>query len=341
MSNVLGIDIGKNTIKLVSLSNDASKVVLEVIGEVKNPETDDKKEIDDKYLSNVGGAIKSLLNDFKIKDKQVVVSLPESEVISRLVRLPPLKDNEIMDALRFEAETFVPYSLDSVSIDYEIIEKDDAGRLTIFVIAAKNEIINNYIKLFKSIGLELVALESPAIALRRVLKLGMPTIERVVVMDIGERFSDVFIINKDNVYFDRALSVGGESLTRAISLNLNLDMASAEEYKKAYGLRENELEGKIRAAILPVFNDISEELRKTLALFSEDIGKQAEVLVLSGGGANLPGLAEELTKILGIEVQILQPFVNIDTTKIKSTVNLVTEGCKFSLAVGLSLRGLI
>jgi type IV pilus assembly protein PilM len=341
MSSVLGIDIGQNTVKIACLSNDNSKVILEAVGESRTPKIEDKEVDKEKFLNEAGKVIKSLLSDLKIKNRQVVVSLPEDEVISRLVRLPPLKDSEIMDALRFEAETFVPFPLEDVLIDYEIIEKDDSGRLTIFVIAAKNDLINSYLKLFKSIGLELLALESPAISLRRVLKLGMPMVERVVVVDMGEKYSDVFSINKNNVYFARSLSVGGESLTRAISLNLSLDMASAEEYKKAYGMKEDELEGKIRNAIMPVFNDISEEIRKTLALFAEDIGKPAELLVLSGGGANLPGMAENLTKILGIEVQVLQPFVNIDTTKTQSGYNLNTEGCKFSLAVGLALRGLI
>lgn len=341
MSSIIGIDIGQSTVKIASLSSDNSKIVLNAIGESKIPKTENKEVDRDKFLIEVGKEIKNLLNDLKIRDKQTVVSLPENEVISRLVRLPPLKDNEIMDALRFEAETFVPFPLDQVSIDYEIIERDDAGRLSIFVIAAKNDLINSYLKLFKSMGLELLALESPSIALRRVLVLGMPMVERVVVIDIGEKYSDIFSINKSNVYFARPLSVGGESLTRAISLNLSLDMASAEEYKKAYGMKENELEGKIRAAIMPVFNDISEEIRKTLALFSEDIGKQAELLVLTGGGANLPGMAEELTKILGIEVQVLQPFINIDTAKAQSVYNLNTEGCRFSLSVGLALRSLI
>ncbi|MDD2483195.1 MAG: type IV pilus assembly protein PilM [Candidatus Shapirobacteria bacterium] len=341
MSSVLGIDIGQNTVKIACLSNDNSKVILEAVGESRTPKFEDKEIDKDKFLNEAGKVIKNLLSDLKIKNKQAVVSLPEDEVISRLVRLPPLKDSEIMDALRFEAETFVPFPLEEVLIDYEIIEKDDSGRLTIFVIAAKNDLINSYLKLFKSIGLELLALESPAISLRRVLKLGMPMVERVVVVDMGEKYSDVFSINKNNVYFARSLSVGGESLTRAISLNLSLDMASAEEYKKAYGMKGDELEGKIKNAIMPVFNDISEEIRKTLALFNEDIGKPAELLVLSGGGANLPGMAEELTKILGIEVQVLQPFVNIDTTKTQFGYNLNTEGCKFSLAVGLALRGLI
>ena len=341
MSSILGIDIGQSTVKIACLSSDNSKVVLEAIGESRTPQSENKETDRDKVLIETGKVIKTLLSDLKIKDKQAVVSLPENEVISRLVRLPPLKDSEIMDALRFEAETFVPFPLEQVSIDYEIIEKDDAGRLVIFVIAAKNDLINSYLKLFKSIGIELLALESPAIALRRVLKLGMPMVERVVVVDMGEKFSDIFSVNKNNVYFSRSLSVGGESLTRAISLNLSLDMASAEEYKKAYGMKEAELEGKIRAAIMPVFNDISEEIRKTLALFNQDIGKPAELLVISGGGSNLPGMAEELTKLLGIEVQILQPFVNIDTTKAQVDYNLNNEGCKFSLAVGLALRSLV
>jgi len=338
MSSIVGIDISQNTVKIACLSNENSKIVLESIGENKIKQIEDREISRDKLLVEAGKSIKNLMSDLKIKGKQVVVSLPEDEVISRLVRLPPLKDNEIMDALRFEAETFVPFPLDQVSIDYEIIEKDDSGRLSIFVIAAKNDLINNYLKLFKSIGLQMLSLESPSLALRRVLKLGMPMVERVVAVDIGEKSSDVFSVNKNNVYFVRSLSVGGESLTRAISLNLSLDMASAEEYKKAYGMKESELEGKIRAAIMPVFNDISEEIRKTLALFNEDIGKPAELLVLTGGGANLPGMAEELTKMLGIEVQVLQPFINIDTTK---TQTITVDSGRFSLSVGLALRGLI
>jgi len=343
MSDVLGIDIGQNSIKVVSIESDASgKFILNAIGETVIPRVESTGKDRQKYITSLAASIKSLLSDLKIKEKKIVVDLPENEVVSRLVRLPPLKDSEIMDALRFEAETFVPYPLDEVSIDYEIIEKDEAGRLTIFVITARNELIEEQIKLSKLLSLELVALESPSVALRRVIKNSIKTVERVMVLDIGEKFSDIFSFNKGNVYFARSLPIGGESLTRSISLGLGLDMPSAEEYKKAYGIKEDELEGKIRAAVLPVFNSISDEVRKAMALFTEDSGgKQVELLVLSGGGANLPGVAEELTKILGVEVQVAQPFVNIDVSKVNSQFNLNTEGCRFSLAVGLSLRGLI
>lgn len=341
MNSYLGVDIGQSSVKIVSINKESQdKLILDAIGEERINLSEKSQGDVGKRWSEVGKVIKTIITDNKMKGKQVVASLPENEVISRLVRLPPLKDSEIMDALRFEAETFVPYPLDEVSLDYEIIEKDEAGRLSVFVIAAKNELINNYIRLFKGLGLEMVALESPAVAFRRVARNSVTTIDRLVVLNIGEKFSDIFNINKGNVYFSRSLPVGGESLTRAVSLGLGLDLTSAEEYKKAYGIKEEELEGKIRVATMPVFNSITDEVRKAIALFVEDSGgKSVQLLVLSGGGASLPGMAEELTRVLGVEVQISQPFINIDVTQIQSPYNLNVEGCRFSLAVGLSLRG--
>ena len=137
------------------------------------------------------------------------------------------------------------------------------------------------------------------------------------------------------------MPVGGESLTRSISLGLGLDMASAEEYKKAYGMNEAQLEGKIRNAILPIFASMSEEVRKALSLFAEENGRNVELLVLSGGGANLPGLAEEFTKLLGVEVQVIQPFINLDASNVSINFDLNTEGCRFTFAAGLALRGII
>ncbi len=339
MSNVIGIDLGVGSIKIVSLSKGDKGVALDVIAETKTPNSGWLKG-DHKKVAELVASIKSLMSDSKIRAKQAVVSLPEDEIVSRVIRLPPLKESEIREALKFEAETFIPYPLDQVSIDYEVMEEDESGRLTVFAIAAKNDLINLYVKLFKSLGLDLVAIESPAVAIKRIVGLTVGVDNPVMVVDMGEKYSDIVCLNKGNIYFTRAISVGGESMTRAISINLGLDMASAEEYKKAYGLKELELEGKIKGALLPVFSSMAEEIRRALVAFKEDQGKPVDFLILSGGGANLPGLAEELTRILGIEVQVVQPFLRIDTTKVVVPLNLNSEGCRFTLAIGLALRGL-
>ena len=342
MSNILGVDISVGSVKVVSISKVENKLILDVIGEAKMPLVDWIRGAEKgKAIEEVAKTIRNLLIDLKVKAKQAVVCLPEEEVISRLINLPALKESEIKDALKFEAETFVPYPLNEVSIDYEIVETDETGKLTLFVIAARNDLIQTYIKLFKSVGLDLIALETPSVAVKRVLDVSVSATGGIILVDLGEKYTEIVSFNKGNVYLIRSIGVGGESITRAISLSLSLDMSSAEEYKKAYGLKETELEGKIRNAIYPVFTSISEEIRKAMALFSERQGAPVSLLVLSGGGANLPGFAEELTKVLGAEIQIIQPFLKIDSTHANANFNINSEGCRFSLATGLALRDLV
>lgn len=333
MSKFVGIDLGMGSIKVVGFNNEAGKIFLENMGEVKTPKFD--------KIVDLSHTLKGLIKEMNLSGTSVVVSLPENKIVSRLVILPPLKENEIKDALRFEAETFVPFPLDEVSIDYEIVKTDETGRLSVFAIAARKDLIDQYVKLFNNCGIELLAIESSSLAIKRLINQVLSNVKSIMVLDIGEKFSDIISIHESNIFFTRSMPVGGESLTRAISVNLGLDMASAEEYKKAYGMKEMELEGKIKNAIMPVFENISEELRRAIAMYVESHNKSVELLVLSGGGAKMPGLAEELTKKLGVEVLIIQPFLQIDSTKIVVPIDLNLDGYRFSVAAGLALRGMI
>lgn len=342
MSDIVGIDLGLGSIKVVALNKSGENFVLTAVGEIKTPNSEwMKSDSTKKSVEDVGVALRNLLKDLKISGRQAVTALPEYEIVSRLVSLPPLKEGEIKDALRFEAETFVPYPLDQVSIDYEVIEEDQAGRLTVFAIAAKNDLISNYIKIFKTAGIDLLAIESPAVSMRRILKQMATASVATMLVDIGEKYSEIVAFRNGNIYFARSMPVGGESLTRAISVNLGLDMASAEEYKKAYGIKEMELEGKIKNSIMPVFSSMAEEIRRAMAQYTEGSDKAIELLVLSGGGSKMPGFAEELTRLLGIEVQVIQPFLKIDSTQIVLPIDLNVDGYKFSTAAGLAMRGML
>jgi type IV pilus assembly protein PilM len=341
MAQVFGVDVGVGSIKIVSLAKDKEVVHLESLGEIKTPRSDWLADTsNEKAKQDIAEAIKKLMGDIKLKGRQAITCLPEDKVISRLVRLPPLKNEEIMDALKFEAETFVPYPLDQVSMDYEVVATDETGKMAVLVIASRNDLIKKCISLFKLAGVDLVAIESPAIAMKRAVNFNVGNlVESAIVIDMGEKYSDMVGIMNGEVYFTRSISVGGESLTRAISVNLGLDMPSAEEYKKAYGMNETELEGKIKSAISPVFANMAEEIRKAMALYREEENKVINLLILSGGGANLPGLSQELNRILGVEVQVLQPFLKIDRSKLTLPFDLDSEGCRFAVATGLAMRG--
>lgn len=342
MDNFLGIDVGDNSIKVVSFHKENEKIFLDTIGETKIPSIDWKGDnIDEKIIVEMVSILKGLLVDLKINCKRVVVNISEDKIISRLVKLPPMSDNEIKDALTYEAETFVPYPLDEVSIDYEVVERDETGKLTLFAIAAKNNLINTYLKLFKQADLQVLALETSSISLKRVIKHSVSDKMTVLALDLGNKYSNIVVIDSGNVFFTRVVSVGGEAMTRAVSVNLGLDMASAEEYKKAYGMDESKFEGKIKAAVVPVFSSLTEEIRRAMTMFKEERHKNVELIVLAGGGAEMPGLAGELTKIIGVEVQVIQPFLRIDCSKISLNIDLSTEGSKYALAVGLGLRDLV
>ena len=147
------------------------------------------------------------------------------------------------------------------------------------------------------------------------------------------------ITKKEGIVFTRVISVGGGSMTRAVSVNLGLDMGSADEYKKAYGLVAENLEGKVREALMPVFENLIAEINKGLSLYFQENNKKIDLMVLTGGGANMPGMAEEITRLTSVEVQVIQPFMNIDVSRVVSPIDLKVEGCRFGLALGLAIKG--
>lgn len=339
MVDYFGLDVGHANIRIAKLVKNGEGLELTALGETKNPASN-WEEVGKKGEEMVASAIKLLMSDLKLTTKQVVMSLGVDDVIARMVELPPLKDNEIKDALLFEAETFVPYPMDQVSLDYEVVGNDD-GKTQVFVVASKNTVIEQYIQLAKLAGLSPIALEPVPVALKRSMaRLADPS-KTVLLVDLGEKSTLLTTVYRGNVYMTRALPVGGESLTRAISLSLSLEMPSAEEYKKAYGLDEKQLEGKIKAALLPVTTSIFEEIRKAMVLFKEQYNGNIDLIILSGGGAVLPELATELTKTLGVEAQIAQPFSKIVTSKLTLPFSLESSGNAYAMVIGLALREMV
>ena len=134
----------------------------------------------------------------------------------------------------------------------------------------------------------------------------------------------------------RSLSSSGEALTRAVSIGLNLDVNVAEEYKKTYGLKED-LEGKISSTLQPILGILSNEINKAIHFYEEKEGEQLKLIVLTGGSSLLPGLAEFLTKNLGVEVQTANPFsyLEVDPAYLEA---LAKNGSLYTVSLGLAMR---
>lgn len=338
MINHFGLDIGSETIKMIQvLQGEQGKLRLLSAGLARNPLLGFFSE-QERDLIPLVETIKKLKEETKIQSSFVVASLPDRTSYTQIFEMPKMSESEFKQAIPWEAESLIPRPLNEVILDWQILEdekSEKAGKVKVLLIAAPKSLIDNYMKVLKMAGLQVLALETELLADFRALA---PIIDKrsLVVFNFGIKSSDISVIKKGNLFMTRSLSSSGEALTRAVSVGLNLDVAVAEEYKKAYGLKDD-LEGKISSTLQPILGILSNEINKAIHFYEEREGEQLRLIVLTGGSSLLPGLAEFLTKNLGVEAQIANPFSNIevDPTSLES---LAKNGSLYTVSLGLAMR---
>ncbi len=332
MSAQIGLDIGVSSIKLACLEKKGEVWSLLALGEANTPPGGTELLSAETRLAET---VKKLVVDLGIKTRLTVSALPEQSVTSRVLSFPPMKEDEVYKAIFYEAETFVPHPLEEVQIDYQILQQTSERILT-FVVAAQKSVIERYEKIITEAGLVPAAIETTATALSRCVPGNID--KPVMVLDLGARNSTMLVTKNRSIYFTRTIPFGGEAFTRSLSVALGMDNFQAEEYKKTYGFKGGEWEGKIRQALHEVFVRLGEEIKKGFMAFQEEWQEQVSFLMVVGGGSSLPGLTDELVKILGIEVQIGQPLSGIDLQGGKWLVQNKEDLARFAVAMGLAKR---
>ncbi len=336
-----GLDFGDQEAKIVYLSEAGSGFKLVSFGAAKPPArlagTGDGFDFEE--LANF---LKKTVKDLGISTKKVVMSIPESEVYTRVIETPVISDSELESAISWEAEQYVPIPLSEVLLRHVILSKpsqDAVGaKMDVLLVAAPNAVIERYLKIAKMSGFELIGLESVILAVSRALVGNDPYSPTSMVISFGGATTDLSVVKKGNLSFVRSLATGGDAVSRAITANLKLDSNQAEEYKKTYGLDPTKLEGRVNMAIAPVIDIIIAEVKRAIAYYQskkpDDPIKRA---VLVGGMAKMPGLVNYLGQALSLEVQIGDPFANIQKNE-KQISELGDNLPIYATAVGLALK---
>lgn len=340
--NRIGLDIGYSSIKAVVLSHNETPPRLISLGHIASPNPGILSE-SDLDLQVISNSIKSLIEEIDPPSKDVVIALPEQKIFTRVVYdLPYLTDEELSQAIRYAAEEFVPMPIPEVNLYYQIIyrspKKETNSRTVVFVIAAPKVLIDKYLKVIAEADLKVVAIETEMIAAARALVSFNTYSPTTLLIQMGATNTDYAIVSDGLILLTRSISTGGAALTRAIAQSFNFEMVQAEEYKKVYGLLEDQLEGKLFKTLKPVVDMIANEAKRVI-LAHETQNRQRPVkrVVLTGGGAHLPGLVSFFTNFLGLEVQEADPWsaVNMDPA-MKN--RLASEAAFYSVAVGLAMK---
>lgn len=339
MNTTVGLDIGTHTIKLIELVRQGDQVTITAAGSMPCPSKAITSTIQ-ADLESVAVAIKQLMKDTGAKSKDISIALPESKVFTRVIEVPQLSDRELSSAIKWEAEQYIPLPLDQVNVDFTVLrdsKQTGNNKMEVLLVAAPKALIDKYLTIMEMAELNVVGAETEIIATSRAVGRSIPNVKTVMVVSMGAQTSDIAILQSGTLLFTRSVSAGGEALTRAIAQNLDFNQIQAEEYKRAYGLEKDKLEGKIMNATKPIMDTIVGEIKRALAFYDEKYKDQhAETVMLSGGTSRLPGMVTYLAESLGLEVQLVNPWIGITHDARFNVLN--SEGPNFCVAVGLALR---
>lgn len=349
----VGLDIGYSSIKVVSLAKEKEKSKLISLGSIPCPMPGMLSEAD-ADLEVVASCIKRLLSATKIEEREIIAALPESKVFTRIIDdLPYLSDSELTSAIGYAAEEFIPMQLSEVNLNWQVLLRSDGKnrqpspsgtgeiketRTVVLVVASPKNIVSKYIKVLSMASVKPKALETETIAVTRSLVGNNPFSPSTLIVQLGATTTDYATVSKGLIWLTRSISTGGMALTRALAQHFNFEVTQAEEYKKVYGLLEDQLEGKVFEALKPVVDIIVGESKRIIQSFETKYPQNPiKRVVLSGGGAKMPGLVIYFANSLGLEVQEADPWYSIE--KDNGLVSkLSQEAPSYSVAVGLALR---
>jgi len=338
--DVVGLDIGTNSIKVVQLRKKGKLTNLVGYGQVDLP---------DNYIiegiisetEKTAKLLKEILNKppwGKITATRVNMSLSESKVFTRILTLPHTDEKSRNDAVIWEANQIVPMAVSDLYIDWQLIgpNNEDPKTDDIIFAAAPKSIVNSYIQLIGLAGLEVMGIEINLSAVARAVVSNKDMNETVLIVDLGRKSTSAAIFDK-YIRVTGSILTGGDNLTQKIANVLKIDKTEAENLK----LKKDDKEAiKVREAIDTELTEITREIDRMIKYYYEKINKENTVtkILLCGGTASLPGLAEYFTEKLDIPAIVGNPWSNISVYPIKPVPK--DEAPLYTNAIGLALVGL-
>lgn len=338
-NKAFGLDVGQQSIKAVWLSTEKEGFFLQSAARVATPQKGMLSEspLDQEEMAH---AIRTMLSEANITTKYVNIALPENQVYTRVIDMPVLSDKELLSAIYWEAEQYIPVPLNTITLDYKVLvrpQKPEEGpKMQVLLVGAPTVLIDKYEKVLSLAGLTIASIETEILSSIRSIAIG-ETYPPTLIASIGAVSTSLAIIEKNLIKFTYSFPTGGIALSRAIAASFGFSLEQAEEYKKAYGLSSQSLGGKIAQVVDPVLAVILSEIKKARAFYAEKSkGVPIRQIMLAGGSAKLPGLTTYITNAVGIETGIADPWKVLMSQEVSK--DIVDDASSYTVAVGLAMR---
>lgn len=338
----LGIDISSSTVKLLELSRSGSRYRVESYAvEPLPPNAVVEKNITD--VEGVGEAIARVLARSKTGLKTAAVAVPGSSVITKLIDMDgKLNEDEMESQIRIEADQYIPYPLDEVAIDFEVIGvmENNPDRAEVLLVACRNENVEMRVDALVVAGLTAKVVDVEAYGMERAFGLVADHIEggedqTVAILDIGSTMTTLSVLHDGRTIYTREQLFGGKQLTEEIQRRYGLSFDEAGLAKKKGGLPDD-----YDSEVLQPFKEavVQQVMRSLQFFFSSSQYNDVDHILLAGGTASIPGLAEMVQDKVGTSTTVANPFVDMAISSRVDAQQLSNDAPSLMIACGLALR---
>lgn len=359
--SVVGVDIGTSSIKVVQLRASRGVAVLETYGEIalgpyaQNPIGKTVRVSAEK----IAEALTDLMKEANITAHEASVSIPFSSSLLTVIDLPKVDAESLKRIVPIEARKYIPVPVSDVVLDWFVIPHEDAGssafdvigaadrakvgnKQEVLLVAIHNDILHTYQTVSANANLKVDFYEIEVFsAIRATIDHG---IAPLLMVDLGASTSKLYIVERGIVRLTHIVTAGGQNMTETLARSMSWEFEKAERVKRERGLRESTSYSRtenesINTALLSTLSRVFGEVNRVLLSYGERSNKNVARVILTGGGASLPGLVDVARKSLNAEVTIADPFSHTEAPAFLDEV-LKQIGPGFAVSVGLALRKL-
>nr|WP_245503469.1 pilus assembly protein PilM [Aquabacterium lacunae] len=341
---MIGLDVSSSSVKLVELSrNAAGELTLERFASeplAKGWITDGQIE----RFDEVAEAVRSVVSKSGTRTKLAALAMPQSSVITKKIMLPAgLREEEMEVQVEAEANQYIPFSLDEVSLDFCVIgpSPTSAGDVEVMIAASRKDRVQDRQGLAEAAGLKPAVLDIESHAARMAvgrLISGLPGEGKdalVALFEIGAETTGLKVLRDDELLYDRDQAFGGAQLTQLISRQYGFSFEEAEQKKLSGDLPEDYQSD----LLMPFVDSLSQEIGRALQyFFTSTPHHKVHYVMLAGGTASLPGLKERVTELTGFASMVVNPFEGMKLGSSVRESKLRREAPSYLTACGLAMR---
>lgn len=336
IKSLIGLDIGSRSIKAVELTREGHGYVMTGYGQTEVHSEEQRPD-----------AILEVLRDNAFHTKRVVTAVYGKSVIVRYLSMMRMPDEDLRNAIRYEADKYIPFDVEDVVMDSQPFTEDslsemDENEMRVLLVAVKKALIEDHVSLLSGLGLQSTIIDVDSFAVGNAFELARggafyddDSDRAIALLDIGANKTNINVFYGGTSYFTREIYLAGDDFTHAIGKRLGLDNDSAEMRKREPGDHPEE----VMEAVAPSFDDLANEVLLSFDYFENQFDREVEEIYLSGGGARMAGIDEALERALNRPIHRWDPSEGIEVHEGTVDPELVRANAgQLAVAIGLAAR---